>query len=153
VADFGRAGIDLFRGGTTETFEGLEISGNRIFVEGAAAEGLVGIALRSNTAGPWLERAVVTGNSISENVATKIARGNGVFVLAVGGNPNGAVILEGEPNPAGQTPESHTPEHHVPAPPGSLFLQNATELAALYYKESGATRDGWRRVGLLPPDG
>jgi hypothetical protein len=113
---------------------------------------LVGIELGSNDAGQWLGRAVIAGNSISQTIETKISKGQGVSFLAVGGNPNGTVILEGDANPNGATPGDHTPEHHVPAPPGSLFLQNATEPATVYYKISGATRDGWRRVGLLNAD-
>ena len=43
VADSGQAGIELSRGGSGDV-EGLDISGNRIFVEGTAAEGQVGIS-------------------------------------------------------------------------------------------------------------
>ncbi len=144
ISGFADAGIQISTDHTTERIDGLEISDDDISAGGTGLANLTGIrfAPPSNGNGRWLERALVTGNRITDDVEFKIERhGPTVPFLAVSGNPDTAAMFEGD----------GTPEGTVPGAPGSIFLRvdNAAGATA-YLKTTGTGVTGWVQLATVP---
>jgi hypothetical protein len=140
VADFTAAGIQLKTAITTRRFEGVSIADNEIYVAAAHLPGgLVGIKLAAeNGADEWLQRALVSGNRISENIQVKIERDPTVPFVAISGNVGAPAILEG----------TGSPEGTIEAPMGCLFVSAGATPARLFFKQVGDGATGW--VELSP---
>ena len=128
ITRFGQAGIDLNRGNKPNIIEGLEISGNHIYLEAPPPNDLVGIRFQSDNTALWAEWALVAGNRIGTHIGTAVLRSKGVPYIVTSGNPTGAAFFEGE-----------GPPDSIPGPAGSLFLRVDTDPAELHLKVNDTT--------------
>jgi hypothetical protein len=145
ISGFADAGIQISTQNTAERIDGLEINGNEISAgDNSGSRDLTGIrfAPPGNGTGRWLERGLVTGNRIADDVKFKIERDRTtVPFLAVSGNPGAAAVFEGD----------GTPEGMVPGAPGSLFLSVDNPAGAIaYLKTSGTDTTGWVQLATVP---
>jgi hypothetical protein len=143
ITGFGDAGIQISTNDTAQQIDGLEISGNEISAgRDPGPADLTGIrfAPPGNGDGRWLQRALISGNRIADDVKLKIERDRlTVPFLAIGGNLGAATVFEGD----------DTPEGVVPGPPGSLFLR-VSDPAAAFIKTSGTGSTGWIQLATVP---
>ena len=143
ITGFGDAGIQISTDNTAQHIDGLEISGNEISAgRDPAPADLTGIRLAppGNGDGRWLERALISGNRIVDDVKLKIERdGLTVPFFAISGNLGAVTVFEGD----------GTPEGVVPGPPGSLFLR-VSDPAAAFIKTSGTESTGWIQLATMP---
>jgi hypothetical protein len=138
IADFTSAGIQLKTGRTTRRFEGVSIADNEIYVAAAdLPSGLVGIKLAAeNGADEWLQRAIVSGNRIGENIQVKIERDPTLPFIVIAGNTGTPAILEGTGDPEGV----------IEAPIGCLFVSTGATPARLHFKAVGDGTAGWVEI-------